>query len=123
MGPHDHLSPETLEEWAKGRGTSREELRHMDLCLLCSQAFREAQEYFQAVESLSFRKAPDGFAARLRDRIEGKKSDSPAERFLRALFLPWQVKIPLGLAGAGLACLLVFLALPARRAPAPLLSQ
>ncbi len=106
----EHLSPEALELWAMGSADSAEERRHLDICLECAQDLKEAKEYFAALGGLPSRKAPPGFALRLRARLD---APSGWRKLGAALFFPWYFKVPMQLVGAALVALLIW-ALPAR---------
>ncbi len=110
-----HLTSEALAAWAEGVEPGSEEKKHVEACVRCGQALDAWRHYIAARNSLRSMERPVGRARRLQARREAE-SAGPWRKWVNALFLPWRRKIPLELAAAGLAVLLLVLVWPGRRA-------
>jgi hypothetical protein len=106
-----HLPLEVLEALAEGATPGAEAQAHLEACPECSRGLGEMRTYFTEMKSLRRWQAPPGFAARLRLRVDAEAAPG-WKKLASAIFFPWRVKIPLQLAGAGLATVLLFWALP-----------
>jgi hypothetical protein len=112
-----HLSSDQIEALAEGRAT--EEARaHAQACPECTGAAEGLGRYLAEIHSLRRLQAPPGFAARLRRRVD-KETSSGWKTVWSAVFLPLKIKVPLQLAWAGMATILLFWALPRWQASSP----
>jgi|GEM_PF-1886095 len=77
---------------------------HLSGCERCSADLDEMAGAVRALSSLERVAAPQGFLGRVHERLE---EPSRARRFLRSLFSPARIKLPLEAAGLGIAILLI----------------
>jgi hypothetical protein len=79
---------------------------HLAVCDTCRetlQAFKSMREELGAMETI---KAPDDFMEKLHERID---HPSPFDRLLRAIFVPFRIKVPLQFATATALAVIIFM--------------
>ena len=102
---------ELLPDYVRGRldppTVARVEAAVRDDAALSAECER-LRRYYAAIDGIEPVKAPAGFLHRVNARID---RPSVAERFVKAVLLPLQVKLPLGVAGVAAAALLLVVVL------------
>lgn len=98
---------------------------HLSGCERCSADLNEILGAVRTLSSLERMAAPQGFLGRVHERLE---QPSRTRRFLRSLFSPLYIKLPLEAVGLGIAALLIVFvhhetASFKETAPIPALSQ
>jgi len=78
---------------------------HVQACSGCKEELDSLRSLVGALGSLEPAKAPDDFLDRLHERIEQRSTFS---KFVRKLFVPMQIKIPMQFAAVTAVALLVF---------------
>ncbi len=96
MDCHDAIGRFSDLRDARLRGTELIELeQHLASCPACRQEWAEFSQAVEGLRSLGPVEPTPGFAARVRGEIEAPPWP---RRLARRLFIPWQVKLPLGAA-------------------------
>jgi hypothetical protein len=102
-----HHVKEKLSEYIDGM-LSQEEAsavkEHMDRCPECMEEYEEMVKIIGHMNQMENLETPEFFVEKVHDRIEKPKS---LQRFIKRLFFPLRIKIPLELAGVAAAALLV----------------
>lgn len=98
------------------RETEKKFLDHVNSCKKCGEALLFYKKYLREVRDIRAVEAPPDFLKNLKERI---RKSSPLGDFLRKLFIPFPVKVPLELAGVTTVLLFIILVIqPAlRRSP------
>ncbi len=79
--------------------------RHLELCSGCSEALGSMRRVISFMKTMDDRAAPSDFLAKLNTRLEEER---PGGGILRRLFYPLHIKLPIELAAAAAALVLVF---------------
>lgn len=77
---------------------------HLASCERCRETWQSMVSIIEIMGGMEELDPPAGFLGRVSDRLDG---DSPVKRTIRRIFSPWQVKIPLELAGVAAAAVLI----------------
>ena len=78
---------------------------HLKRCASCRQELSGLEKLVRTIGEIPPARAPTDFGQRLFTRIE---NETKVQRFLRKLFLPLRVKLPLELATAAVAVLAIY---------------
>ncbi len=77
---------------------------HLDRCTDCLEEYKEMLKIIGYMNQMEGLEIPDSFVEKVHERME---KQAPLRKFLKGLFIPIKIKVPLELAGVAAAALLV----------------
>ncbi len=86
------------------QGEASEVKEHLDRCPACMEEYKEMVKIIGHMNQMESLETPEFFVEKVHERLEKLSS---LQRFIKGLFFPLKVKIPLELAGVTAAALLV----------------